>query len=346
MLGQGVILSSSEGLDIARDIQSELLRIGIQTLLWDQGDRRGMLLLSLISEIETKYQFAIFLLTPDDEINCRGVKNKVPRDNVIMELGLWLGRAGMERTFIIQPRWTDLKLPTDLGGLLMDPYIPNIPPREAFGNICQSIKDHLSALDEKGRKESCFEILPYNAHDPAKRNLYSKERIQSAVKGETVKFIAITGKGIICPDSRPGEVNAFHEALKKGVIFNGILLDPRSEQAIIRSAIETADTPLRERLLMRDAEDVRKWLCGRHRQDNIDLNILRNSEFKYCSLPLSFSLWLFSDFALVEPYHYGKITGTHHLCGFSLMKIGKDTYEFDALEKHFELLWSRSKNIS
>lgn len=40
-----------------------------------------------------------------------------PRDNVILELGMFLGLHGQERALILRPRGADLKIPSDLLGI-------------------------------------------------------------------------------------------------------------------------------------------------------------------------------------------------------------------------------------
>lgn len=61
--------------------------------------------------------FAILLLTADDTTASRGRRKASPRDNVVFELGLFMGSLGRDRTFVVSPKGVDLKLPTDLLGL-------------------------------------------------------------------------------------------------------------------------------------------------------------------------------------------------------------------------------------
>lgn len=86
--------SSVEGLDIAYAIQ-ESLHYSVEVTVWDQGVfslSRGTLE-TLVDSLE-KYDFAIFVCSPDDVTNIRGAENRTIRDNVIFELGLFIGKLG------------------------------------------------------------------------------------------------------------------------------------------------------------------------------------------------------------------------------------------------------------
>jgi hypothetical protein len=61
--------------------------------------------------------FAVLVLTPDDLTRSRKTEKRSPRDNVVFELGLFFGRLGRERCFLIQQRGLGLKLPSDLLGI-------------------------------------------------------------------------------------------------------------------------------------------------------------------------------------------------------------------------------------
>lgn len=61
--------------------------------------------------------FAVLVLTPDDTVTSRRLEQPAPRDNCIFELGLFMGALGRNRTYIVKPRDSDIKIPTDLLGL-------------------------------------------------------------------------------------------------------------------------------------------------------------------------------------------------------------------------------------
>ena len=109
--------SSVEGLKIAYAIQQNL-RHNAETTVWDQGvfELSSTTIESLIEVLDNS-DFGIFVFSPDDIIKFRGIENLVVRDNVLFELGLFIGRLGRNRSFIMLPEGTDFKLPTDLLGI-------------------------------------------------------------------------------------------------------------------------------------------------------------------------------------------------------------------------------------
>ena len=93
--------SSSEGLPIAKYVQV-LLDRECEVEIWSQGVfglTQGTLE-SLVLALD-HFDFAVLVLTPDDLRVQRGEETRVARDNVIFELGLFIGRLGRDRTFIL-----------------------------------------------------------------------------------------------------------------------------------------------------------------------------------------------------------------------------------------------------
>lgn len=91
--------------------------------------------------------FAALILTPDDAVRSRGEERPAARDNVIFELGLFLGALGPQRVFIICPRGQDLRLPSDLSGVTVLKYRPNRNDgnlRAAIGPAATVIRSRIS----------------------------------------------------------------------------------------------------------------------------------------------------------------------------------------------------------
>jgi hypothetical protein len=109
--------SSTEGLKYAKALQAELDRT-CEPSIWTQGafNSTASTLQSLL-EKAANVDFAALILTPDDLVETRNTVKQAPRDNVIFELGIFLGSIGPERVFLIVPRDTPMGLPSDLAGI-------------------------------------------------------------------------------------------------------------------------------------------------------------------------------------------------------------------------------------
>ena len=103
---------------------------------------------SLISAIG-RFDFAALVLTPDDQMIVRNDETLGPRDNIIFELGLFMGRLGRERTFIVRPASGPLKIPSDLAGVSLATYDwprSDNNYRDAVGPACDLIREVIRDL--------------------------------------------------------------------------------------------------------------------------------------------------------------------------------------------------------
>jgi tetratricopeptide (TPR) repeat protein len=116
------IASSVEGIDLAYAVQQNLRHVAEGTV-WDQGvfqlSRTG--LESLIAVLN-RSDFGVFVFSPDDIVKMRDKEDAAVRDNVVLELGLFVGRLGKERCFILAPEKTELHIASDLVGMTPATY--------------------------------------------------------------------------------------------------------------------------------------------------------------------------------------------------------------------------------
>ena len=124
-----IILSSSKlGLPIANSLKTSLLQVNsnLNVNVWNEDPifEPATFTLTRLLELNTIFDFAIVILTPDEMVlekkskpGLRGktTYNYLPKDNVIFEMGLFLSSLGIERTFIL--RQGNVKLPSDIGGI-------------------------------------------------------------------------------------------------------------------------------------------------------------------------------------------------------------------------------------
>jgi hypothetical protein len=162
--------SSSEGLEVAKAI-GEGLECCSDPTVWNEDvfDFGRGFLEELMCELE-KHDFAILVLSPDDETKSRGESGHAPRDNVLFECGLFMGRLGRDRAFIVCDKKTKMKIPSDLAGVSLITYDSermNDAPSSAVRGACMRIT---RAIKRPEFRQLCGEwasryIFPYNDTD-------------------------------------------------------------------------------------------------------------------------------------------------------------------------------------
>lgn len=156
--------SSTEGLDIAKTIQVNLDHLA-EVTVWSQGVfGLGEGNLESLVACQGQFDFAILVLSPDDLVNSRGSQSHAPRDNIMFELGLFMGSLGRSRTFIVYDRTADIKLPTDLAGVTIALFHPHSMGNlaAALGASCTQIENAIKAQHRRSDKQqSDFVQLGY-----------------------------------------------------------------------------------------------------------------------------------------------------------------------------------------
>ena len=144
--------SSKESLPIAQMIQSNLDHDDFLVRLWTDSvfDASQFTITELEKQVQ-EADFAVLVLGADDVVESRNEKSDAPRDNVIFELGLFMGALSHERTFMIIPRGCDIKIPTDLLGLTPLNYksgdFNDLPA--LLGPVCHQLRNIVNKIGVK-----------------------------------------------------------------------------------------------------------------------------------------------------------------------------------------------------
>lgn len=124
MLPRIFVGSSTESERLAEAL-ALALSAGAETTKWRAIFKLSESTLGSLIKNLPKFDFGVFVLSPDDLLTMRDKRQRVPRDNVIFELGMFFGHLGRERTFMLVPRGAHkLHLPTDLLGITYAIYDP------------------------------------------------------------------------------------------------------------------------------------------------------------------------------------------------------------------------------
>lgn len=142
------LISSGEAVAVARIIQNALSR-DFLVVPWTDGVFKvaSYPLQSLEDELE-KCDFAIAVAHADDMTESRGRDWPSPRDNVVFELGLFMGRLNRQRAILMEPREEKVKLPSDLAGVTTIPYryVSGEDAAALMGPACNELRDHINRL--------------------------------------------------------------------------------------------------------------------------------------------------------------------------------------------------------
>jgi CRP/FNR family cyclic AMP-dependent transcriptional regulator len=143
------IISSAEAREVARTVQNAFEHDSFTTVVWtdDVFKVAHYTLQSLEDQVDT-CDFAIAITHADDVTESRGQRWPAPRDNVIFELGLFMGRLGKSRAILMEPREEGIKLPSDFAGITTVPYryVPGPDAAALMAPACNKLRQHILAL--------------------------------------------------------------------------------------------------------------------------------------------------------------------------------------------------------
>ena len=196
--------SSVEGLNIAYAIQDNLQHDAYITV-WDQGIfKLSSNTLDDLTKALTEFNFGIFVFKPDDITQIRQSNYNTVRDNVIFELGLFIGKLGKERVFFVLPNSVnDFHLPTDLLGITPGKYLdrPDENLKAALGPFCNQVRIQI--------KDFIYE----NLNDLAGESIQAKKlAIEKPLFWEPLLAADLLR-------TRMDKINKSYEELEKGLVF-------------------------------------------------------------------------------------------------------------------------------
>lgn len=155
--------SSKEGLDVAMAIQ-HAMRDSVDVAVWSQGIfELGKTTMENLHSFLEEFDFAAFIITADDKIESRGKEYFTARDNVIFEIGLFIGGVGRDRVIIIKDYDAEeLILPSDMNGITFITYSKNqnglLP---AIGPAVFQISEHIKSKLKTPIRSRTLRTLAY-----------------------------------------------------------------------------------------------------------------------------------------------------------------------------------------
>lgn len=143
------IASSSEAISVSEAVHIKLDH-EVRPNIWNNAfDISTITITSLIEQTKT-VDYAVFVFHPDDKIFIREEEYNSVRDNVILELGMFIGALGLDKCFILAPqeKGSTFRIPSDLAGVTISFYDSQEPDiTNAVTASCAKIKQRIKSLE-------------------------------------------------------------------------------------------------------------------------------------------------------------------------------------------------------
>lgn len=252
------IASSAEAIPVANAINVNLDH-DVEVTIWKNGTFKlsSTTVVDLL-EKSSYVDFAVFIFTPDDVVEIRDKTTAAVRDNVFLELGLFVGALGKDRCFILVPRGVEMHIPSDLIGMTTADYDPGRSDNDlvsAVNRACSLIQAEISNLGLIDRKQlsSATRIVA--------------NPVEYKLKTTDFRFLAA------CLQSRTSR--------PEGISFNEIKreLDASEDQTMRLSAIKLEKMGLVEIAVETDHNNHYDYLA--YRTTDLGVDFLLDNEDKF-----------------------------------------------------------------
>ena len=245
--------SSSEQLKIAEVIEVELAKVA-EVTSWTQAFTPGQPTFSDLISLKDKFDFAIIVFSPDDIVESRSIRRAAPRDNLVFELGLFLGSLGDSRVLAVFDKSQDTKIMSDYFGVNVLKY----DLAREDGDIAKALRP--TCIQIKQRLE---EVGPRLKADSRREFLFPGEMIGLSKIYDSMA----SAEADILQDleNDPGPIRLFFHIASKNLGLKGSLFDhvdsiAQSGEVDVRIMHASLESPLfsRDRLvsLSKDPERV------------------------------------------------------------------------------------------
>lgn len=105
-------------------LELTLRRLEFEPIILDREASNGQTIIEKLETYAKEVDYAVVLATPDDRGRAQGEPNEKPRarQNVVLELGMFLAKLGRKRVAILIKEENDFEKPSDISGLIYIPF--------------------------------------------------------------------------------------------------------------------------------------------------------------------------------------------------------------------------------
>lgn len=208
--------SSSEELELAKKAK-EVLDNDFDVVIWNESVWEKSVFkinesfLDSLLKATLKFDFGLIIGTNDDEVKVRRVKKMQPRDNILFELGLFIGKLGISKcAFIVDEK---ISIPSDLKGITLARFKNS--DSNSFEEAVRKVKDSFistSDIDVNVFPSTTLAYVYYeNFIKPTCRYLIDDGHSYNGNHYDKYKVL------IVVPDKITEDVNLQIEQLKRKI---------------------------------------------------------------------------------------------------------------------------------
>lgn len=144
------IASSVEAISVAEAVNIKM-EYDTQVKQWDNAFDLSSITITTLIERAKETDYGIFVFHTDDKTTIRQTEYSSVRDNVLFELGLFIGALGIEKCFLLIPKSTEnsFRMPTDLAGVTTTTYDDSLDDMvDAVTTSCAKIKQAIKKQEQ------------------------------------------------------------------------------------------------------------------------------------------------------------------------------------------------------
>jgi len=126
LVSKGVFIVHGHDEEMKQSVARMLEKLGLKAIILHEQPNKGRTIIEKFEEYGSVASFAIVLLSPDDHVTEKeqdpsGARSRA-RQNVILELGFFLGKLGRERVAVIYRQEKGFEMPSDYSGVVYIPF--------------------------------------------------------------------------------------------------------------------------------------------------------------------------------------------------------------------------------
>ena len=332
------LASSRESLNDMHKIAFFLEALGCDTLTWDSPDAflPGTYMLGVIIDVSRAVDAAIFIFAEDDRVWYRSSELHQPRDNVLVEYGLFAGILGPERALIC--RKGRPRTPSDLEGIV---HI------DISDDRIESARARIEAWIRRLQQRRGLDSQPLFAQEFVRivtddRQTLHTEYRDRKYSAQRVDILSMALIGALDELATDGDHKLLDRVLFHNAQVRMMFVTPTSEyvrQRAIEDGEPSEQLQMRLRGAVRRAVEIYERLKARHgaaeREGRIRATAVGSLEIRVTDFCPHFTIYRTDDSIL-----WGIYTSASKGLYSSVLQVQRSHGAlFEQIGKHFDCLW-------